>query len=61
MLTDVNMNNLRAALHQIYVNLYVEFVIKNPLSPVEHSGGIGVGVEMFEYGLEKFIVCDPRV
>jgi hypothetical protein len=25
MLSDVKMNNLRAVLHQIYVNLYVEF------------------------------------
>ncbi|TGZ82784.1 transport protein particle complex of the golgi, subunit bet5-like protein [Ascodesmis nigricans] len=55
MLTDTKMSNLRAALHQIYVNLYVEFVVKNPLSPVEHPGGVGVGVEMFEYGLERFI------
>lgn len=74
MLTDTKMSNLRAALHQIYVNLYVEFVVKNPLSrmlylhclycglyswfsAVEHPGGVGVGVEMFEYGLERFIVC----
>lgn len=32
MLTDIKMGQLRAALHQIYVNLYVEFVVKNPLS-----------------------------
>lgn len=25
LLTDVKMNNLRVVLHQIYVNLYVEF------------------------------------
>jgi trafficking protein particle complex subunit 1 len=74
MLTDTKQNNLRIVLHQIYVNLYVEFgrfdigliprspadsllaVVKNPLSPVEHPGGIGVANELFELGLESFIV-----
>ncbi|KAH0612817.1 uncharacterized protein H6S33_009197 [Morchella sextelata] len=55
LLTDVKMNNLRVVLHQIYVNLYVEFVVKNPLSPVEHHGGEGVAVELFEMGLDGFI------
>jgi hypothetical protein len=32
MLTDTKTNNLRVVLHQIYVNLYVEYVVKNPLS-----------------------------
>ena len=31
-------------------------VVKNPLSPTEHPGGIGVNCEMFELGLEQFIV-----
>lgn len=31
-------------------------VVKNPLSPVEHPGGGGVNCEMFELGLEQFIV-----
>jgi len=55
MLTDVKMNNLRVVLHQIYVNLYVEFITKNPLSPIEHKGGEGVAVELFEMGLDSFI------
>ncbi|KAI9818477.1 MAG: TRAPP subunit bet5 [Pycnora praestabilis] len=55
MLTDIKTNNLRIVLHQIYVNLYVEFVVKNPLSPVEHPGGEGVNNELFELGLESFI------
>ncbi|KAI5790100.1 Longin-like domain-containing protein [Geopyxis carbonaria] len=55
MLTDIKMNNLRVVLHQIYVNLYVEYVVKNPLSPIEHQGGIGVAVELFEMGLESFV------
>ncbi|KAF8533631.1 Longin-like domain-containing protein [Trichophaea hybrida] len=55
MLTDVKTNNLRVVLHQIYVNLYVEYVIKNPLSPLEHSGGEGVAVELFELGLDRFV------
>ncbi|CCX11804.1 Longin-like domain-containing protein [Pyronema domesticum] len=55
MLTDVKMSNLRVVLHQIYVNLYVEYVTKNPLSPVEHPGGEGVAVELFELGLDRFV------
>ncbi|KAL8659093.1 MAG: hypothetical protein Q9226_000621 [Calogaya cf. arnoldii] len=55
MVTDTKTNNLRIVLHQIYVSLYVEFVVKNPLSPVEHPGGIGVNCEMFELGVEQFV------
>ncbi|KAF2756175.1 snare-like protein [Pseudovirgaria hyperparasitica] len=55
MLTDTKTNNLRVVLHQIWANLYVEFVVKNPLSPVEHPGGIGVANELFEMGLESFV------
>lgn len=32
-------------------------VVKNPLAPVEHIGGAGVNYEMFELGLEQFVVC----
>lgn len=55
MLTDTKQNNLRPYLHQIWANLYVEYVVKNPLAPVEHPGGVGVANEMFEKGLETFI------
>jgi hypothetical protein len=47
---------MRIALHQIWVNIYVEFVVKNPLSPVEHPGGLGVNNELFEASLEQFVV-----
>ncbi|KAF2680227.1 trafficking protein-like protein particle complex subunit 1 [Lentithecium fluviatile CBS 122367] len=57
MLTDTKQNNLRPYLHQIWANLYVEYVVKNPLAPVEHPGGIGVANEMFERGLEAFITA----
>lgn len=30
-------------------------VVKNPLSPVEHKGGVGVRNELFELGLDQFI------
>ncbi|KAL9602590.1 MAG: hypothetical protein Q9219_001734 [cf. Caloplaca sp. 3 TL-2023] len=56
MVTDTKTNNLRIVLHQIYVSLYVEYVVKNPLSPIEHPGGIGVDCEMFELGVEQFVV-----
>ena len=31
-------------------------VVKNPLSPVEHPGGMGVNCELFELGVEQFVV-----
>uniref|UniRef100_A0A093UWY2 Trafficking protein particle complex subunit n=1 Tax=Talaromyces marneffei PM1 TaxID=1077442 RepID=A0A093UWY2_TALMA len=55
MLTDLKSPSMRIALQQIYVNLYVEYVVKNPLSPVEHPGGLGVNNELFEESLEQFV------
>lgn len=55
MLTDVRSANMRVVLHQIWANLYVEFVVRNPLSPAEHKGGEGVANELFEMGLERFV------
>ncbi|KAI2612462.1 snare-like protein [Hypoxylon fragiforme] len=55
MLTEPGALSMRNVLHQIYINLWVEYVVKNPLSPVEHKGGEGVKNEMFEMGLDKFI------
>ncbi|PGH18227.1 hypothetical protein AJ79_00566 [Helicocarpus griseus UAMH5409] len=61
MLTDTKSGSMRLALQQIYVNLYVEYVVKNPLSPVEHPGGVGVNNELFEESLEQFVrVFHPR-
>lgn len=57
MLTDTKQNNLRVALHQIWANLFVEYVVKNPLAPVEHPGGIGVANELFERGLDAFVTA----
>ena len=31
-------------------------VVKNPLSPVEHPGGLGMNCELFELGVEQFVV-----
>lgn len=56
MLTDTRIGNMRTVLHQIWANLYVEYVVKSPISPVEHPGGIGVANELFEGGLEGFMV-----
>ncbi|OJJ48810.1 hypothetical protein ASPZODRAFT_129121 [Penicilliopsis zonata CBS 506.65] len=55
MLTDTKSPSMRIALQQIYINLYVEYVVKNPLSPVEHPGGLGVNNELFEQSLEQFV------
>lgn len=56
MLTDTRVGNMRTVLHQIWATLYVEYVVKSPLAPVEHKGGVGVANELFEGGLESFIV-----
>lgn len=57
MLTDTKTSdNLRVVLHQIWANLYVEYVVRNPLSPTEHPGGVGVNNELFEMGLDRFMV-----
>ncbi|KAK6197816.1 Nucleosomal histone H3-Lys79 methylase [Pestalotiopsis sp. IQ-011] len=55
LLTEPGAPSMRNVLHQIYINLWVEYVVKNPLSPVEHKGGEGVRNEMFEMGLDKFV------
>ncbi|KAJ5756997.1 Sybindin-like protein [Penicillium nucicola] len=56
MLTDLKSPSMRIALQQIYINLFVEYVVKNPLSPTEHTGGVGVNNELFEQSLEQFVV-----
>lgn len=60
MLTDTRVGNMRTVLHQIWATLYVEYVIKNPLSPLEHPKGVGVSNQLFEGGLESFIVSPGR-
>jgi len=35
----------------------VVIVVKNPLAPVEYKAGAGINCEMFELGLEQFVVC----
>lgn len=55
MLTDTKVPNLRQYLYQIWANLYVEYVVKNPLAPTEHPGGVGISNELFERGLEAFL------
>lgn len=59
MLTDTRVGNMRTVLHQIWATLYVEYVVKSPLSPIEHPKGAGVANELFEGGLESFIVSTP--
>ncbi|KAI5465794.1 transport protein particle complex of the golgi, subunit bet5-like protein [Mariannaea sp. PMI_226] len=55
LITDTGTLSMRNVLHQIYINLWVEYVVKNPLAPVEHKGGEGVKNELFELGLDQFI------
>lgn len=37
-------------------NIDLDKVVKNPLSPTEHPGGEGVNCELFELGVEQFVV-----
>jgi hypothetical protein len=55
MVTDRGVANLRVVLHQIWVGLWIEYVVKNPLAPVDHPSDRGVECEMFDLGLEQFI------
>ncbi|GAB7347906.1 hypothetical protein MBLNU459_g5429t1 [Dothideomycetes sp. NU459] len=61
MLTDTRIANMRTVLYQIWANLYVEYVVKSPISPVEHPGGVGVANELFEGALESFILPSQLV
>ena len=45
----------RSKLGEIGVSDF-DIVVKNPLSPVEHPGGAGVNCELFELGVEQFVV-----
>jgi trafficking protein particle complex subunit 1 len=56
MLTDTRVGNMRTVLYQIWATLYVEYVVKSPIAPTEHPRGVGVANELFEGGLETFIV-----
>lgn len=61
MISDIKVDSLRLVLHQIYVSLYVEYVVKNSLASVEHGRlnkdeeGEGVGVELFNMALDSFV------
>ncbi|KAK4501954.1 hypothetical protein PRZ48_007764 [Zasmidium cellare] len=55
LLTDTRVGSMRTVLHQIWATLYVEYVVKSPLAPLEHRKGEGVANELFEGGLESFM------
>lgn len=59
LLTDPKVPSSVLALQQIYSNLYVEYVVKNPLSPLNHSGGAGVDNEIFNMGLDALVRSLP--
>ena len=39
--------------------LMTSSVVKNPLSPVEHPGGVGANCELFDLGVDQFVVSMP--
>jgi len=59
-LTDLSVPSAVTALEQIYSQLYVEYVVKNPLSPIEHSGGAGINNQLFTMGLDAYVQSLPK-
>ncbi|AOW01501.1 Sybindin-like protein [Yarrowia lipolytica] len=55
LLTDPSRPSLRDALHDIYVNLFVEYVIKNALSPQEFSSTNPIDNDLFNNGVDTYI------
>ncbi|XP_039356012.1 trafficking protein particle complex subunit 1 isoform X2 [Mauremys reevesii] len=49
--TDLGVGNIRDVLHQIYSNIYVEFVVKNPLCSLSEP----IQSELFRAKLDGFI------
>lgn len=47
---------LQASIADATDNSDMHPVTKNPLSPVEHPGGVGVNCELFELGVDQFVV-----
>lgn len=55
LLTDPNRPSLKDALHDIYVNLFVEYVTKNALSPQEFSSANPIDNDLFNNGVDTYI------
>ncbi|TWW63207.1 trafficking protein particle complex subunit 1 isoform X1 [Takifugu rubripes] len=53
--TDLSVSNARDTLQHIYSNLYVEFIVKNPVGSSSHS----LDSELFSSRLEAFIKALP--
>ncbi|XP_067411110.1 trafficking protein particle complex subunit 1 [Emydura macquarii macquarii] len=49
--TDLGVGNVRDVLHQIYSNIYVEFVVKNPLCNLNEP----IQSELFRAKLDSFV------
>ena len=56
LLTDPTIEDMQRHLHEIYSNFYVEFVAKNPLSPVDFRPGQLVGNEKFINSVDNYIL-----
>lgn len=56
MITTPEMESVVRALQQIYANLFLEFVIKNPLAPMNP---MVVDNELFTLGLDAFVSSLP--
>lgn len=55
LITSTNMNSLVPVLSEIYANTYLDYVAKNPLSPIEHKNGEGVNTYMFDMSIDLLI------
>lgn len=58
--SDPGVESLQSALRQIYTQIYVELVVKNPLASTNQSSGMPInpetmGVEGFRNGVDRFV------
>ncbi|XP_052057561.1 trafficking protein particle complex subunit 1-like [Mytilus californianus] len=49
--TDLGVGNIRDTLHQIYSNIYVEYVVRNPVCDLDKP----ITSELFQTKLDEFI------
>ncbi|XP_013380900.1 trafficking protein particle complex subunit 1 [Lingula anatina] len=49
--TDLNVGNIRDVLHQLYSNIYVEYVVKNPLCEL----GQPIKSDLFKTKLDEYV------
>lgn len=55
LVTDPDMDSQLSALKHIYLNVYLEYAVKNPLFPVDPVGSAVLSSDLLIIGIESFI------